>query len=422
MASISSPPSFPSLRKFSSISPPLISFSSSHHPLSNSIIPCRCLPQDSLFHQAIKNVTETFQDFVKFYRKDNNNNNNNNVKERKDVEEWDWDKWMEYITKLEEQEEIVTILKVKLGEAVCREDFEEAARFKVGIAAAGANDIVGRVISQLNRAVEEERYEDAAFFRDNASAGLKALASSTMVNLRCSQVGWWAGISEGSDDPYGRIIHINAEHGRYVARSYSPRQLATAKPGAPLFEVFLTTDDKGDYKQLVVYLKGSRGKSEDSFTKSSLLSDQSSDLNPLIGLAEGQSGLSAPNTEDIENSEEEDDDSDLAEGMTGLPNMMPDVIPDVKVKLWRVTGTGKVDKGPISKVDEQVSEEDEEEDVFGDSDMVNVEAESNNDTDEILIDSAGGISDNYGNRNEIVVKIVFGGLLQKLTNQTPSRT
>lgn len=37
------------------------------------------------------------------------------------------------------------------------------------------------------------------------------------------QVGWWSGISEDASDPYGRIIHISAEYGRYIARSYSPR-------------------------------------------------------------------------------------------------------------------------------------------------------------------------------------------------------
>lgn len=37
------------------------------------------------------------------------------------------------------------------------------------------------------------------------------------------QVGWWAGTSVDASDPYGRIIHISAEYGRYIARSYSPR-------------------------------------------------------------------------------------------------------------------------------------------------------------------------------------------------------
>ncbi|XP_042059005.1 protein EXECUTER 1, chloroplastic-like isoform X2 [Salvia splendens] len=65
-------------------------------------------------------------------------------------------------------------------------------------------------MSHLKRSVEEERYGDAALIRDHAGAGL---------------VGWWAGTSEDANDPYGRIIHMSAEHGRYIARSYSPRLL-----------------------------------------------------------------------------------------------------------------------------------------------------------------------------------------------------
>ncbi|TQE05736.1 hypothetical protein C1H46_008642 [Malus baccata] len=131
----------------------------------------------------------------------------------------------------------------QLRRAVSAEDFEDAARLKVAIAAAATNDVVGRVISHLNRAIQEERYQDAAFFRDNAGAGL---------------VGWWAGLSEDKKDPRGIIIRVTAEHGRYVARSYSPLQLATAAAGVPLFEIYLTANKNGEYRQ-----KEMRGSADD---------------------------------------------------------------------------------------------------------------------------------------------------------------
>ncbi|PNX67512.1 protein EXECUTER, partial [Trifolium pratense] len=60
----------------------------------------------------------------------------------------------------------------QLRHAVYVEDYEEAARVKVAIAAASNNDSVGKVISLLKRAIKEERYGDAALLRDNAGAGL----------------------------------------------------------------------------------------------------------------------------------------------------------------------------------------------------------------------------------------------------------
>lgn len=54
------------------------------------------------------------------------------------------------------------------------------------------------------------------------------------------QVGWWAGSAKDINDPHGLIIRITAEHGRYVARSYSPRYvffLARLK-GVPLDAIF----------------------------------------------------------------------------------------------------------------------------------------------------------------------------------------
>jgi hypothetical protein len=41
-------------------------------------------------------------------------------------------------------------LQLRLGNAVNREDYEDAARLEVAIAAVATNDIVGRVMSLLN--------------------------------------------------------------------------------------------------------------------------------------------------------------------------------------------------------------------------------------------------------------------------------
>ena len=41
-------------------------------------------------------------------------------------------------------------LQSQLNRAVVREDYEDAARIKVAIAAAATNDTVGRVMAQLN--------------------------------------------------------------------------------------------------------------------------------------------------------------------------------------------------------------------------------------------------------------------------------
>lgn len=347
----------------------------------------------------MKNVVKGFDNFFKFHQNKQQVESIDSlqlvkeevvkVEDDDDVEDWDWDRWMKYVKEIEVEEKTVSVLKAKLSDAIRREDYKDAAKLKVGIAAAAANDTVKRVISQLNKAVEEERFDDAAFIRDNAGVGL---------------IGWWAGISQGTDDPYGRIIRINAEHGRYVARNYSPRQLATATPGAPLFEIFLTLNDKGEYQQLVVYLKRSRRISSGTSTKSKL-------SDPLNGLNEGKSRLSAGNTEDLENNEDMTDDSDLIEGLTSL-------IPDAKVKLIKVTGPVE-DKGLSSKVVEQNSDKkDEEENLeLTSSEEDDVESDNTKKQDEIVMDSAGRVTDN----SDIVVKIVFGGLLQKLSNQVPSK-
>ncbi|KAK1402081.1 hypothetical protein POM88_001686 [Heracleum sosnowskyi] len=78
---------------------------------------------------------------------------------------------------------------------------------------------------------------------------------SLAENDDSSLVGWWCGISKDGKDPYGHIIHVSAEHGRYLARSYSPWQLAASKEGTALFEICITTSEVGEHNDQAIYLK-----------------------------------------------------------------------------------------------------------------------------------------------------------------------
>ncbi|KAG6406750.1 hypothetical protein SASPL_134359 [Salvia splendens] len=322
-------------------------------------------------------------------------------------EEWDWERWRKHFVEVDEQERIVSILKSQLATAIQREDYGEAARIKVVIAAAARSDTVGRVMSYLKKSVEAERYGDAALIRDHAGAGL---------------VGWWAGTSDDTNDPYGRIIHISAEYGRYIARSYSPRQLATASVGAPVFEVYLRDNKEGDYKQQAVYLKR-KGTTEDVYVPSFKSSGGSRSLDSLDA-RDNKSKLFERSSEDTEDGEDRDDD-------IGFDNILQDMIPGVKVKVVKVTAPEKVDRDIISKVIEQIiDEEDEEkdydienvdvdteiqsenEDEHSDTDIKNENDDEHSDTD---LDSGSDIADE-DDQHQIALQVVVGdGFLQKLS-------
>ncbi|KAK7319491.1 hypothetical protein RJT34_04212 [Clitoria ternatea] len=347
-----------------------------------------------------------------------------------DVDEWNWDRWRHHFDEVDDQERLLSILKSQLSRAVYLEDYEDAARLKVAIAAAANNDSVGRVMSHLSRAIKEERFGDAAFLRDKAGAGL---------------VGWWAGISKDINDPHGLIIRITPEHGRYVARSYSPRQLETSAAGIPLFEFFLKTDKKGEFKSQAVYLKR-RGAFQGPPTTSSKALDATGKLSSVESI-EDKSDLFVVNTEDLENGGDRNDGSDPSDGMPGFQNVLKDMIPGVKVKVYKVITPEKVDKDLISKVIEQIIEEeedeDEDEDKDGDGDEDEDEddededEEEGNDTDGLELEDIKSESDHEGDEeieinaglgtsereepNEIAVKVVIGGLVQKLSSNLSAR-
>ncbi|XP_044489374.1 protein EXECUTER 1, chloroplastic-like isoform X2 [Mangifera indica] len=417
MASISSSPSphqltFPPtphkffLFKRQSCSFPLSPFSDSTlcRSSSSSGNNSTRLPWDFPIHDLLNNLVERFHSFF-------NSHNHKDIPRNDTVsvnDDWDWERWKNHFEQVDEQERLVSILKSQLGNAVYREEYGDAARLKVAIAAAANNDTVGRVMSSLNRAVVEERYEDAAILRDKASTGL---------------VGWWAGISEDKNDPYGLIIRVTAEHGKYVARSYSPRQLATAAVGVPLFEIYLTMNKKGEYKQQAVYLRKT-GAFEDSSKVSSKASGATSGLNPS-GSTEDNNDLLGVTTEDVEDGEDTDDNSDLAEGLSGFQNILQDMIPGVRVKVLKVTAPGKLDRDFISKVIEQIiEEEDEEKDIevenaeSEDEDEGESESDSDQEGNEVEVDAVRGIME-IGEQSEITVKVMVGGLVQKLSGSMP---
>ncbi|XP_027348690.1 protein EXECUTER 1, chloroplastic [Abrus precatorius] len=384
---------------------------------------------DSLLNQFVK-IINHFDSYRKSFVnavEDRNRGRGDGV-----ADEWDWDRWRRHFEEVDEQERLLSILKSQLSRAVYLEDYEDAARLKVAIAAAANNDSIGRVMSHFNKAIKEERYGDAALLRDKAGAGL---------------VGWWAGISKDVNDPHGLIIRITPEHGRYVARSYSPRQLATSASGIPLFEFFLTMDKKGEFKSQAVYLKR-RGAFHGPPTTSYKTLDAAGRLNSVES-SEDKSELFVVSAEDLENGDDRNDGSDPAEGMPGFQNVLKDMIPGVKVKVFKVITPEKVDKDLISKVIEQIIEEeededdgeDEDEDGDGDEDDDDEDdgdnEEKDTDTESIELEDIKSETDLEGDdeievntglgtserkeQNEIAVKVVIGGLVQKLSGNMSTR-
>lgn len=98
----------------------------------------------------------------------------------------------------------------ELSVAISQEDYETASALRNLQQRVERSDCVGNVLSELDQALKEERYDRAALLRDAGGAGL---------------LGWWAGKAE-RDDAHGHMVHITSDFGRYVANAYTGVNIA----------------------------------------------------------------------------------------------------------------------------------------------------------------------------------------------------
>ncbi|KAL4036302.1 hypothetical protein IC575_005030 [Cucumis melo] len=286
----------------------------------------------------------------------------------------------------------------QLEEAVEKEDFEEAAKLKLAIAETAQKDSVAEIMHQLKSAIEEERYQDASMLCKCTGSGL---------------VGWWVGYSQDSDDPFGRLIRITPGVGRFIGRGYSPRQLVTASPGTPLFEIFIVKDDEERYVMQVVYMQRSKGNSKISTSPPSEPSSS-----PSTSGVKNQTAVDIPeNVVTKEESEEKGVTMEEAteEGIKGVINFLKDKIPGLKVKVMNTNVPEEVIEDANS-VKQLMQEDSEKTGTSGNSE------DEMDRLDEIQPEavSLGENSDASDDEKDLDVKLYIGGVVHN-SEETPTK-
>lgn len=286
-----------------------------------------------------------------------------------------WEKIQQLFSEVDERQNMVQKLQLQIEEAINLEDFEKAGRIKKKLAAVKSEDLVAGAMSDYKNALEEERYRDAAYLRDEAGVGL---------------VGWWAGMSEDDKDPYGRIINISPSEGRFIAKGFSARQLALATAGVPLFEVYVTKDEVNKYQQHAVYLQRDAngaavsivGLSKDVFDFEDMLGEANKDVqvsgndmldfSSVMGESSRNLHLKLDLMEDIlkEDHKEvfdkmkevlkKDGENVSIEGLKKILDFLEDRMPDVKMKVFQVIVNGKIE-ADLPSIVEQLMEDAEDE-------------------------------------------------------------
>lgn len=298
--------------------------------------------------------------------------------------DWDWNRWTRHFSEIEQAESYASVLKFQLDEAIESEDFHEAAKLKKSIAETTSKDSIAEIMSQLTYAIEEERYQDASRLCQSTGSGL---------------VGWWVGYSKDPDDPFGRLIRITPGMGRFVGRSYSPRQLVTSSLGTPLFEIFVIKDANGTHKMQVVFLKRTKKNSANSSTSSDKSTEPSAseiEDTPVVDdkVEESEAEKRKVKGIDMEGAEE---------GIKSVMNFLKEKLPELKFKVMKVNATEDITEDTVRQLieedDENTTSEDSEEEA-GDID--------DNQQDRV---TAQGDNDTLEDEKNLDMKLYIGGVL-----------
>ncbi|XP_065027982.1 protein EXECUTER 2, chloroplastic isoform X2 [Musa acuminata AAA Group] len=297
--------------------------------------------------------------------------------------DWDWNRWNQHFSETDQAESFSSLLKFQLEEAVEREDFLEAAKLKAAIAEATSKDTVAEVMSEL-------------------------------------KVGWWAGWAKDSGDPFGRIVRITPAVGRYIAKSYSPRQLLSGSSGTPLFEIFLVKDDDGKFLTQVVALQPvketstlatsspSRGIDDTPISPSLKSSIKVSPTTDEVGSesskdSEEENKKDAAKIRNVDNVINKDSDE---EGLKSIINFFKERIPGFNVSLANNSVQEEIKMDAESS--EQLVQEDDEKDGSPEY-SINDDSKSENIQGEMLPDSED--ADSANKSKDMAVKLFVGGVL-----------
>ncbi|CAH2034069.1 unnamed protein product [Thlaspi arvense] len=264
-------------------------------------------------------------------------------------DKWDWGRWNRHFSEIEEIDSVVSLLKFQLEEAIEKEDFAEAAKLKKAIGEATVNDAVAEIMCQLQTAIREERYHDASSLSRQTGSGL---------------VGWWVCYPQDSEEPFGRIVRITPGVGRFVGKSYSPRELVTEAAGTPLFEIFVVKDTDGGYAMQVVYLQHVKQKPSlsENPSPSAKQSSNTSMESPSILDVRGSEVKVDKKEDKLLNAEEPNE-----EGIQNVFKFLKDKIPGLKLRVpdKEILGSGDAAEELVGEGIEETSSADEEEDDDG---------------------------------------------------------